>query len=125
MSLLQLKDVHRTYTRGPEHVLALRGLNLTVEPGSIVVVIGASGSGKTTLLNIAAGLDRPTSGEVLFKSERIDRLTEREMTVWRRRHTGMIFQDFHLMSGLTAEQNVRLPLLFSPEPGPDRAVALM
>ena len=125
MSLLEFKGVHRTYTRGPEHVLALRGVNLTVGAGSIVVVIGASGSGKTTLLNIAAGLDRPTGGAVLFKTERIDGLTEREMTVWRRRHTGMIFQDFNLMAGLTAEQNIRLPLLFSPEPGPDRAAALM
>ena len=125
MSLLELKGVHRTYTRGPEHVLALRGVNLTLGAGKIVVVIGASGSGKTTLLNIAAGLDRPTTGEVAFKGDRIDQLSERGMTDWRRRHTGMIFQDFHLMAGLTAEQNVRLPLLFSHEPGADRAVAMM
>ena len=125
MSLLELRGVRRVYARGPEEVPALRGVNLSLDAGSIMVVIGASGSGKSTLLNIAAGLDRPTAGEVLFKGDRIDRLSEREMTAWRRRHTGMIFQDFHLMAGLTAEQNVRLPLLFAPEPGPDRAVAMM
>ena len=123
MSLLELKEVHRTYTRGPEHVHALRGASLAVDAGSIVVVIGSSGSGKTTLLNLAAGLDRPTTGEVFFNGGRIDRLPERAMTAWRRRHVGMIFQDFHLVEGLTAEQNVRLPLLFST--GPDNAVAMM
>jgi len=111
--LLVLKDVRRAYRRGPEVVEALRGACLEVGAGRIVGVVGASGSGKTTLLNIAGGVDRPTSGTVNFQGNRIDTLSEGGLTDLRRRHIGMIFQEFHLVGGLTAVQNVRLPLMFS------------
>ncbi|HEY3176322.1 MAG TPA: ABC transporter ATP-binding protein [Candidatus Polarisedimenticolia bacterium] len=125
MTVLAMRGVHRTYTRGPEVVEALRGVDLAVEPGTIVAIAGASGSGKTTLLNIAAGIDRPTSGSVLFQGRPIENLAERELTDLRRRHVGMIFQEFHLVPGLSAIQNVRLPLVFSRDRGPDRAHEVM
>jgi putative ABC transport system ATP-binding protein len=125
MSLLEMRAVHRTYSRGPEIVEALRGIDLAVEPAEIVAIAGASGSGKTTLLNIAAGIDRPTGGSVFFQGRRIDSLSERELTELRRHHVGMIFQEFHLVPGLTAMQNVRLPLVFSRESGADRTLEVM
>jgi len=124
--LLEMRGVHRSYRRGPEVVSALRGVDLSVEAGRIVAVVGASGSGKTTLLNIAGGVDRPTAGEVLLEGRRVDSLSESERTALRRTRIGMIFQDYYLVPGLTAVQNVRLPLMFSGDGGgPDRALELM
>ncbi|HKY32709.1 MAG TPA: ABC transporter ATP-binding protein [Candidatus Polarisedimenticolia bacterium] len=125
MSLLEMRGVRRTYRRGSETVEALRGVDLAVEPASLAVVLGASGSGKTTLLHIAAGVDRPTAGEVRFQGRRVDALPEAGLTELRRRHVGMIFQDFHLVPGLTALENVRLPLLFSGGRVSGRALEMM
>jgi len=125
VSLLELRDVRRTYARGPETVEALRGIDLRIEAGAITAVIGSSGSGKTTLVNIAGGIDRPTDGEVLFEGRRIDDLPEAELTRLRRRHVGMIFQDFLLVPGLSAQDNVRLPLTFSGEADAGRSLAMM
>ena len=120
-----MRGVRRAYTRGPEVVEALRGIDLSVAAGSIIAIVGSSGSGKTTLLNIAGGVDRPTSGEVLLQGHRIDDLREHELTKLRRRQVGMIFQDYYLLPGLTALENVRLPLMFSGGDEPDRAAELM
>ncbi len=125
MSLLELRGVRRTYTRGPEAVEALRGIDLKLEPGGITAIIGSSGSGKTTLVNIAGGIDRPTRGEVIFGGRRIDDLPEAELTRIRRRHIGMIFQDFLLVPGLSAQDNVRLPLTFSGEADAGRSLTMM
>jgi len=125
MSLLSLRGVRRTYLRGPEKVEALRGIDLELERGAITAIVGASGSGKTTLVNIAGGIDRPTNGEVLFEGGRIDDLPESGLTLMRRRHVGMIFQDFLLVPGLSAQENVRLPLVFSGEADDGRSLAMM
>jgi len=113
MSLLRMRGVHRVFSRGPEVVHALSGVDLDVESGRITAVIGASGSGKTTLLNLAGGVDRPTEGEIHFRGDRVDTLSEARLTRLRRGHVGMIFQDFLLVPVLTALQNVSLPLMFS------------
>jgi ABC-type lipoprotein export system ATPase subunit len=123
--LLEMRALHRTYRRGPETVEALRGVDLTVSPGQVVAIVGASGSGKTTLLNIAGGVDRPTSGSVLFQGHSMETMSESERTNLRRRHVGMIFQDFCLVPGLTALENVRLPLMFSGSGPGDRALELL
>ncbi|MGH9870587.1 MAG: ABC transporter ATP-binding protein [Candidatus Polarisedimenticolia bacterium] len=113
MSLLELSGVRRAFHRGPETVEALRGVDLSLDSGQVGVVLGTSGSGKTTLLHIAAGVDRPSSGTVTFQGKRLDRLPENQLTQVRRHGIGMVFQDFHLVPGLTALENVRLPLMFS------------
>jgi ABC-type lipoprotein export system ATPase subunit len=123
--VLEMRGLRRAYTRGPETVEALRGVDLVVHPGRIVAIVGASGSGKTTLLNIAGGVDRPSAGEVHLLGRRIDGLPERELTKLRRHQVGMVFQEFHLMQDLTALENVRLPLIFSGSREQDRAVELM
>ncbi len=124
-ALLEMRGVHRTFERGPETVSALRGVDLKVSPGQVVAILGASGSGKTTLLNIAGGVDRATSGSVLFRGRAMETMSESELTHLRRHHVGMIFQDFCLVPGLTAVENVRLPLMFSHKGRHDRTLELL
>ncbi|HKE66021.1 MAG TPA: ABC transporter ATP-binding protein [Micromonosporaceae bacterium] len=110
MSLLDMRSVHRTHGRGAAAVHALAGVDLTVEPGELVAVMGPSGSGKSTLLNIAGGLDRPTSGEVSVEGHRLGDLSRSALAALRRRHVGYVFQDLNLVPSLTAAENVALPL---------------
>jgi ABC-type lipoprotein export system ATPase subunit len=124
-ALLEMRGLHRTYKRGPETVEALRDVDLTVSLGQVIAIVGASGSGKTTLLNIAGGVDRPTSGCVLFQGHRMETMSESELTNLRRRHVGMIFQDFCIVEGLTALENVKLPLMFSGAVAGDRALEML
>jgi putative ABC transport system ATP-binding protein len=114
--LVELRDVRRTYRRGDEEVQALRGASLTVDPGELLVVTGPSGSGKSTLLHIMAGIDRPSSGEVLFEGTPLSRMSDDELTLRRRRRIGFIFQFFHLLPTLSAIDNVGLPLLLDGHP---------
>ena len=114
--LVELRDVSRVYRRGEEIVQALRGVSLTVEGGDFVVVTGRSGSGKSTLLHIMAGLDRPTSGEVLLDGSALASMSDDELTLRRRRSIGFIFQFFHLLPTLAAADNVGLPLLLDGWP---------
>jgi putative ABC transport system ATP-binding protein len=124
-ALLELHDVHRVYRQGTEQVEALRGVSLALPPARVGVILGSSGSGKTTLLHIAGGVERPTSGQVILDGGRLDTLPESGLIDLRRRRIGMIFQDFHLVPGLTALENVRLPLLFTGERDAGRALELM
>ena len=103
-------DVTRTYRLGSEEITALRGVNLTVLPGQFLAIVGRSGSGKTTLLNILAGLDRPTSGDVLFEERSVMEMGERELLDIRRHKLGFVFQSFGLLPLLSALENVELPL---------------
>jgi ABC-type lipoprotein export system ATPase subunit len=118
--LVSLSDVHREYRRGDEVVRALRGVSLEVQPGEFVVVTGPSGSGKSTLLHVMAGLDRPTEGEVRLEGKPLSKMTDDELTLYRRRRLGFIFQFFHLLPTLSADDNVALPLLLDGRP-PDEA----
>ena len=108
--VLELRDVHRTHGRGPTAVRALRGVSLTVCAGELVAVMGPSGSGKSTLLNLAGGLDRPTSGEVLVEGVPLAGCSRTELAALRRRRIGYVFQDLNLLASLTAVENVALPL---------------
>lgn len=108
--LLRLDGVAMHYGKGETSVTALAGLDLTVERGELVAIMGASGSGKSTLLTIAGGLTAPTSGEVIINGAWLSRLSSRQVATLRRRTLGFVFQDFNLIPALTAIENVSLPL---------------
>ncbi len=118
--LVELADVHRSYVRGGEVVRALRGVSFAVHPAEFVVVTGPSGSGKSTLLHVMAGLDRPSEGEVLLEGRPLRDMPDDDLTLYRRRRLGFIFQFFHLLPTLSAADNVALPLLLDGRP-PDEA----
>lgn len=110
MSALQMRSVHRRHGHGPAAVHALAGIDLDVSPGELVAVMGPSGSGKSTLLNIAGGLDRPTSGDVIVEGSNLAALSRSQLAALRRRRVGYVFQDLNLLPSLTAVENVALPL---------------
>jgi putative ABC transport system ATP-binding protein len=118
-AVVQAHDVTRRYGAGDTAVEALRGVSLDVPRGRLTAVMGASGSGKSTLMHILAGLDRPTTGEVVIAGEDITRMNDTDLTKLRRRHIGFVFQFFNLLPMLTAEENVLLPLSIAGEK-PDR-----
>src|SRR6201994_393727 len=105
-----LRDVRKVHGRGEGAVIALDGVSARLAPGSFTAVMGPSGSGKSTLLNVAAGLDRPTSGIVSLGDTDLTRLSERRLTILRRERIGFVFQAFNLMPSLTVTQNIALPL---------------
>ncbi len=110
MSALTLTGVSKVYGKGAGQVYALRAVDLTVEPGELVAVMGPSGSGKSTLLTIAGSLEEPTDGEVTVGESPVSRLSRGERAALRRRAIGYVFQDFNLLAGLTSAENVSLPL---------------
>ena len=116
----------KTYTSGETNVFALRGVNLEIQAGEVVVLLGPSGSGKSTLLNIMGGLDLPTAGSLYFKGEELTRFSERALTVYRRDHVGFVFQFYNLIPSLTAYENVALVTEISDKPmSPDEALAVV
>jgi len=110
MTVLVLRDVWKVYGEGPAEVHALRGVELCVDAGELVAVMGPSGSGKSTLLTIAGSLEEPTRGEVFVGGAALSALSRNERARLRRRTIGYVFQDFNLLAGLTAAENVSLPL---------------
>ena len=112
MSLIETKDVTRIYQMGNTQVIALDHVTVAVDAGEFVSIQGTSGSGKSTLLNLLGGLDRPTSGEVFFDSSPLGPLSKKQMARYRRHSVGMIFQNFNLISTMTAAENVKLALAF-------------
>jgi putative ABC transport system ATP-binding protein len=112
--IVRVSNVHKSFRRGSEVIDVLQGLNLAVPEGEFVALMGPSGSGKTTLLNLIAGLDQPTEGEVWVGQDLVSNMSEGELARWRTRHIGFIFQFYHLLSVLTAYENVELPLLLLP-----------
>ena len=110
LPLITTVDLRRTYFLGSEQIDALRGINFSVMPGQFIAVVGRSGSGKTTLLNILAGLDKPTSGQVMFENRDIAEMGEHDLTELRRHKIGFVFQSFGLLPLLSAFENVELPL---------------
>jgi len=110
MSVLQMRDVSKTYGQSAAEVHALRNLDLVVDAGELVAVMGPSGSGKSTLLTIAGSLEQPTSGEVLVAGVALSAMSRNQRAALRRQAIGYVFQDFNLLAGLTAAENVSLPL---------------
>lgn len=110
--LIRTKNLSKYYAVGDETIKALDDVNLEIERGQIVAILGTSGSGKSTLLNMLAGLERPTKGEVQIGKFRIDELSEAQLTKFRQRYTGFIFQAYNLLPTLTALENVAFPLCF-------------
>jgi putative ABC transport system ATP-binding protein len=119
-TLVSLRDLHKTYRRGPETIDVLHGINLDIEKGDFVALMGPSGSGKTTLLNLIGGLDSPTAGEIDVAGQRIDRMTGGQLAHWRSQNVGFVFQFYNLMPTLTAQKNVELPLLLTKLAGAQR-----
>jgi putative ABC transport system ATP-binding protein len=111
--LIELRNIWRTYQVGDSQVHALRDVDLTLDEGDYLAVVGPSGSGKSTLLNILGCLDRPTGGEYVFRGREVNGLPDAERTRMRQHEIGFVFQFFHLLSRLTAQGNVELPMLFA------------
>ena len=116
MALLEVRDLTKSYAQGKHAVEVLRGIDVTVDAGEFVAVVGPSGSGKTTLLQLIGGLDRPDRGSVRIGGEAIEAFPDGRLSAFRRRKLGFVFQFFHLLPTLTAEENVCLPLLLDGEP---------
>jgi putative ABC transport system ATP-binding protein len=120
------RGLTKTYTSGEVAVHALRGVDLDISPGEVVVLLGPSGSGKSTLLNIMGGLDRATSGSVLFKDTDLTQLDDRGLTIYRRQHVGFVFQFYNLIPSLSAYENVALVTEIADNPmRPEEALALV
>ncbi len=117
-SCFYVKGLTKVYGEGSAEVRALRGVDLEILDGEIVVLLGPSGSGKSTLLNILGGLDSATSGSVRFHGADLAAMTDRELTRYRRDNIGFVFQNYNLMPGLTAEENVELVTEIAPDPLP-------
>ena len=115
---VMLDRVCKVYTRGDTAVQALRDITLEIKRGDFCAFIGPSGCGKSTLLNLIAGLDRPTSGGIVIEDRNVEAFSSAEWTIMRREYLGIVFQAFHLIPGLSAEENVALPLLLKGERGP-------
>jgi putative ABC transport system ATP-binding protein len=113
-TLVRVREVHKTFSRGGEKIDVLQGLDLEVGKGEFLALMGPSGSGKSTLLNLIGGLDRPSSGAIEVGGQRIDELSDAKLTAWRARHVGFVFQLYNLLPALSAERNVELPLLLTP-----------
>jgi len=112
--LVTVSGLKKTFHRGGFEIKVLDGIELDIPRGAFLALMGPSGSGKTTLLNLIAGLDRPTAGRVVVDGVEITALGERQLTAWRARHIGFIFQLYHLIPVLTALENVELPLKLTP-----------
>ncbi|MBE6828277.1 MAG: ABC transporter ATP-binding protein [Ruminococcaceae bacterium] len=112
MSLIEVKDVYKIYNPGENEVRALDGINLKIERGEFVAIVGQSGSGKSTLMNMLGLLDVPTSGEYYLDGEDVSHMTDNELSEIRNKQIGFIFQGFNLISSLTAQANVELPLVY-------------
>jgi putative ABC transport system ATP-binding protein len=127
--LIHLRGVEKTYRTAAGGFTALRGIDLEVDPGEFVAVIGKSGSGKSTLINMITGIDRPTLGEVWVNGTAVHRLNEGQLAAWRGRSVGLIFQFFQLLPTLTVVENVLLPMdfcnMYERKERPDRAMHLL
>jgi ABC-type lipoprotein export system ATPase subunit len=120
--MVSVRQLSKTYSRGEATVAALDDVNLEITSGDFCAFVGPSGCGKSTLLNLVAGLDAPSSGEVMLDGRSTRNFTNSEWTTMRRETIGIVFQAFHLVPGLTAEENIALPLMLRGESGRDIAM---
>ncbi len=118
--LIKLENIWKIYQLGKVELVALRGINLEINPGSFVTIMGPSGSGKSTLLNIIGCLDTPTKGKVFLNSRDVSLLSENELSQIRGKTIGFVFQEFNLLPNLNALENVILPMIFQKIPELER-----
>ncbi|WP_326932197.1 ABC transporter ATP-binding protein [Enterococcus avium] len=111
MEIIQTIEVEKNYGQGDAKVLALRGIDLTINRGEFLAIVGTSGSGKSTLLHILGGLDQPTKGEVKVHGKNIEKLNDEALTIFRRRNIGFVFQKYNLVPMLTVWENIVVPIL--------------
>jgi putative ABC transport system ATP-binding protein len=124
--VFDVRDLTKVYRMGEVEVHALRHVSLTFPSGQFIVLLGPSGSGKSTLLNILGGLDSPSGGKVFYQGEDLTAATEAELTAYRRRHVGFVFQFYNLIPSLTARENVSLVTEISEDPmSPEEALQLV
>ena len=109
-TILQARGLKKYYGKGATEVHALDGVDLEIERGTFVAIVGTSGSGKSTLLNMLGGLDRPTSGQVMIKGEELSRLNDEQLTLFRRKRIGFIFQNYNLIPTLNVWENIIFPI---------------
>ena len=112
-TLVSIRNLTKTYTRGSQRVEVLHGIDLDIPKGDFVALMGPSGSGKTTLLNLIGGLDTPSGGEITVDGKRIDQMRSGQLAHWRSNNVGFVFQFYNLLPVLTAQKNVELPLLLT------------
>jgi putative ABC transport system ATP-binding protein len=125
-AVLEGRDLKKVYRMGEVDVHALRGVDVALYPGELLVMLGASGSGKSTLLNILGGLDVPTSGKVRYHEQDLTQADEEQLTEFRRHHVGFVFQFYNLIPSLTARENVALVTEIAPKPmRPEQALELV
>lgn len=120
MSIISLRDVHKVYDMGAEQVRALNGVDLEIESGEYVAIMGPSGSGKSTLMNLIGCLDTPTSGSYVLNGTAVEKLTDHELAAIRNKEIGFVFQTFNLLARTDALQNVELPLVYAGMPRRER-----
>ena len=111
MDIVTLENVTKVYGEGDTRVWGLHDVNMTVKQGEILAVVGASGSGKSTLLNVIGGVDTPSSGKIVVDGKDITKLNDEQMSVFRRRKIGFVFQAYHLIPVLSVEENIMMPIL--------------
>lgn len=128
-SIIEIKDLHKSFQVSGAAVPVLKGLNLEIEPGDFIAITGPSGNGKSTLLNMISGIDRPTSGEIIVGGNEIHKMNENQLAKWRGENLGIIFQFFQMLPSLSLLQNVVLPMEFAgkyrPKERRERALDLL
>ena len=107
-----MQNLSKIYKLGKEKVVALDNINIDIKKGEVCCILGVSGSGKSTLLNMLAGLERPTTGDIIIQKSKVNKLSEKKLAVFRQKYIGFVFQSYNLIPTLTAEENVALPLVF-------------
>ncbi len=122
---LTITGLRKSFRQGNDVVEVLKDVDLTVAPGDFVAIMGASGSGKSTFLHLAAGLLTPDAGEIAIGGTVVSQMNDHDLTCFRRRHVGLVFQDFNLVPTLTVEENVALPLLLDGRSEPAAEIAAM
>jgi len=114
--IIEIKNVKKIYKVGNEKIVALDGVDLTINRGEFCCLLGTSGSGKSTLLNVMAGIEKLSSGEIIIRNRKINKMTETQLSIFRQKYLGFIFQAYNLIPSLTAFENIELPLIFKEIP---------